>query len=219
MKRTPEPELMNDPAQAVAYARADFAEPHERFVSLFGERFPGLEIAGEVLDLGCGPADIAIRFARAHPRCRILGVDGAAAMLAEGERLIGAAGMDGRIRLYEACLPVEDLPGAPFDAVISNSLLHHLHDPQVLWTAVRRFARPGSPVFVMDLRRPSSPEVVEDLVKEYAAGEPAILQRDFRNSLHAAFLPEEVAEQLRRAGLDLTVEAIGDRHLIVYGLV
>ncbi len=217
MKRTPEPELMSDPAQAAAYARADFAEPHDRFVALFAERFPGLSPAVTVLDLGCGPADITLRFARAHPGCELLGVDGAAAMLAEGERLVADAGLAGRIRLHRARLPVAHLPGAPFGAIISNSLLHHLHDPAVLWEAVHRFARPGAPVFIMDLRRPASPEAVDALVAQYAAGEPPILRRDFRHSLHAAFTPDEVARQLQAAGLDLTVEPIGDRHLIVHG--
>ena len=46
----------------------------------------------------------------------------------------------------------------------------------------------------------------------------AVLRRDFRNSLAAAFTPEEVAEQLRGAGLaHLVVERVSDRHLTVSG--
>lgn len=86
MMRIPEPELMNDPAQARIYAAADFSEPHGRFIELFAERFPDIRPRGLVLDLGCGPADISIRFARAYLSCRIVGVDGAPAMLTEAAR-------------------------------------------------------------------------------------------------------------------------------------
>ncbi len=40
MKRIPEPELMNSPEQARAYAEADFSEPHNMFVEKFAECFP-----------------------------------------------------------------------------------------------------------------------------------------------------------------------------------
>jgi hypothetical protein len=58
MRRVIEPELMDDPSQAGAYAAADFAEAHGRMVEAFGVYFPGVEVAGSVLDLGCGPGDI-----------------------------------------------------------------------------------------------------------------------------------------------------------------
>ena len=34
MQRVPEPELMSDEDQAMAYANADFEEPHNHFISL-----------------------------------------------------------------------------------------------------------------------------------------------------------------------------------------
>ena len=39
MERIPEPELMDDPEQARAYASADFSEPHQAFVERFTQRF------------------------------------------------------------------------------------------------------------------------------------------------------------------------------------
>jgi ubiquinone/menaquinone biosynthesis C-methylase UbiE len=218
MDRIPEPELMDDDAQARAYAAADFSEPHNHFVALFRESFPGLELAGPVLDLGCGPADVTIRFARAYPRCRIDGVDGAPAMLRLGRDAVRRGGLDGRIRLIQGYLPDATLPLEAYDAVISNSLLHHLADPRVLWESVKRWGKPGAPVFVMDLRRPDTPEQVENLVRQYASGEPEVLRRDFENSLRAAYRPEEVMEQLRGADLaGLAVRVASDRHLVVAG--
>lgn len=218
MERIPEPELMDDVAQARAYAEADFEAPHSMFVEVFRERFPGFVPSGYVLDLGCGPADITRRFAEAFPDCRVDGVDGAAAMLAHGERVICERGLADRVRLVHGQLPGAALPRERYDLVISNSLLHHLHAPEVLWVEVKRRARPGAPVFIMDLMRPDSPETAEAMVEAYAADEPEVLRRDFHHSLLAAFRPAEVREQLAAAALDgLQVEVISDRHLIVHG--
>ena len=57
MQRVTEPELMNDPLHAQAYARADFEAAHSRIVEQFGVYFPGVELAGNILDLGCGPGE------------------------------------------------------------------------------------------------------------------------------------------------------------------
>lgn len=218
MERIPEPELMNEPGQALAYARADFEEPHARFVALYRERFGACPTAGWVLDLGCGPADITRRFAIAYPDCRLHGVDGAPEMLRLGRHDLQRAGLDERVELLQGYLPGARLPRTGYQAVISNSLLHHLAEPMALWTAVREFAAPGAPVFVMDLMRPDSRRQAETMVDAYAAGEPDVLRRDFFHSLLAAYTPGEVRTQLDAAGLDqLSVEAVSDRHLIVHG--
>lgn len=218
MERIPEPELMTDAEQAAAYAGADFEEPHGHFIRLFKARFPDEVIDGAVLDLGCGPADIAIRFARAYPRCTVHGVDGAAVMLAPGHRRLREEGLQARVQLIHGYLPGAALPLRHYDAVISNSLLHHLHDPAVLWQTLWCHARSGAPLFVMDLCRPADRASAEALVEEYAADEPAILRRDFLHSLLAAYRVEEVAEQLRQEGLaTLAAEKISDRHLLVHG--
>jgi hypothetical protein len=69
----------------------------------------------------------------------------------------------------------------------------------------------------MDLARPASRAAAEALVASYAAGEPEVLRRDFANSLGAAFEPDEVRAQLCEARLDLSVETVSDRHLLVHG--
>ena len=218
MERIPEPELMNDAAQALAYAEADFSEPHTQFVTLFAEKFPSLQVTGTVLDLGCGPADVSRRFARANPVCHLHGIDGAANMLALGREANVQAHLAHRIDLYEQSLPCETLPLPQYEVVISNSLLHHLHDPQVLWRSLRQFAAPGAAVFIMDLRRPATAQMAQALVTTYAQNEPAVLREDFRASLCAAFTPQEIESQLAAAQLNnLQVEIVSDRHLIVFG--
>lgn len=218
MQRIPEPELMNDKVQAQAYACADFATPHNHFIELFQEKFPGLQIEDAVLDLGCGPADISRRFMQAYPACHVHGVDGAKAMLEFGEQLNQQAGLSHRMQLIEACLPSVTLPQKFYHVIISNSLLHHLHDPFVLWQTIKQHAKPFAHVFVMDLMRPESEEKARQLMELYAADEPPILQQDFYNSLLAAFTHEEVQQQLDEMGLGgLEVKVVSDRHMVISG--
>ena len=219
MLRIPEPELMNDDAQARAYAEADFEAPHSYFIELFQQTFSNLSISGSVLDLGCGPADISLRFARAYPDCEIHAVDAAKAMLAYAEKAIQQAELAERILLVPGYLPQVQLPREQYDVVISNSLLHHLADPMSLWQVVQQYAIPGAPVFIMDLMRPTSKAAAQVLMEEYAAGEPAVLQHDFYHSLLAAYSPQEVEQQLSALTLPFSVSVVSDRHLVVSGVM
>ena len=216
IERTPEPDLMNDIAQAEAYAQTDFSEPHDAFVAHFRERFPDFK-DGNVLDLGCGTADVIIRFAHAFPSAHITGVDGADAMLGIGSKDVKRCGLKDRIDLQKCILPASAFSETKFDAIVSNSLLHHLKDPAVIWDMIKNCAKDSSPVFVMDLMRPESKDRAKELLGMYASDAPEILQKDFYNSLLASYTVDEIKEQLNRTGLDLSVEAVSDRHLIAWG--
>ena len=220
MQRITEPELMNDEAQALAYAHADFDEPHNMFIQTFKETFPEVEVSGYILDLGCGPADISIRFAQSYPDCEIDGLDGAPRMLACGKLAIQKAQLQDRIHLLEGVLPGAGLPRDNYDVIISNSLLHHLHEPDVMWESIQKFGHSGSRVFIMDLMRPKSEDLAKEFVDLYARSEPQILQDDFYHSLCAAFLPEEIQSQLASAGLShFEVKILSDRHVLVFGIL
>ncbi len=219
LERIPEPELMEDMAQGMAYAEADFSGPNHQFLRLFHKLFPDFDRRGRVLDLGCGPADILIHFAACHSRTRCVGIDGAEAMLAPGREVLAHERLDGRVQLLCRCLPVSGREFGRFDVILSNSLLHHLHDPQVLWRTVTEVAAPGCRLLVMDLFRPATREAARQVVETYAGGEPEVLRTDFYNSLLASFRVDEVRDQLRRAGLGLECRPVSDRHLAVWGRV
>ena len=87
MNRILEPELMNDPEQALIYAQEDFEQENQGFVDRFRDYFPDFS-EGHVFDLGCGPGDIPIRFARLFPSCRITGVDASAPMVRLAEAAV-----------------------------------------------------------------------------------------------------------------------------------
>ena len=218
MKRVLEPELMDDAAQARAYAQADFAEENQGFVDRFREYFPDWA-GGHVVDLGCGPGDIPIRFLRSFPDARVTAVDASRPMLDLAAEAIARSGLANRITLCCERFQSLNLPEQA-DALLSNSLLHHVPNPLQFWFRLKQLAKPGACVLVMDLLRPDSPESAQALVDQYAADEDPILKRDFYNSLLAAFTEDDVAAQLAEMNLSrLLIDVPDDRHWVVGGVL
>jgi ubiquinone/menaquinone biosynthesis C-methylase UbiE len=212
-----EPELMTDEAQTLAYAQADFDQVNQGFVDRFRASFPK-GVGGTMVDLGCGPGDIPVRFARALPGYTITAVDGSEPMMIVAQQAVKAAGVEDRVRVLRARLPMLPLPLQSFDAVVSNSLIHHIPDPFLFWNEVVRLGKPGATVLIMDLFRPESPERAREVVEQYAANEAPLLKQDFFNSLCAAFTLREVRSQIRSRGLGgLVCELASDRHWVVWG--
>ena len=223
MERIQEPtELMSDDEQARAYAEADFSEPDSNFIRQFGDRFPDYAGGGRVLDLGCGPANITRRFAQRYADALVDGVDGSAAMLRYGRKALasGDEAIASRITFVQGFIPGVALPVSKYDVIVSNSLLHHLPDPQALWTTIKTHSSAGTRVFVADLYRPASREIASQIVETYSADEPEVLKTDFFNSLLAAFTPAEIEAQLAAAALShFSVQAVDDRHVLVSGMI
>ena len=82
MNRVLEPELMDDEEQVKAYAEADFEIPHNDFIQQLKTFINEPEFSGTVLDLGCGPGDISVRFAKTFPLSKVHALDGSEPMLA-----------------------------------------------------------------------------------------------------------------------------------------
>lgn len=210
-----EPEIMDGVAEAAAYARADFSDSNQAYVADVVRSFPAS--LGQVVDLGCGPGDIDVRLARAAATTRIIGVDGSPAMLAIARQALHAAGLEAKVSFLEGRLPGVALPDGSFDLVLCKDMLHHLPDPQVLWSEVRRLGRAGAGVCVVDLCRPATPAAAHEIVERVSGAEHPLLKTDFYNSLCAAFTADEVREQLSVAELPLSVSQLTERHLCVKG--
>ena len=178
MKRVLEAELMDDVEQARAYARADFADENQGFVDRFREYFPDWT-GGHVLDVGCGPADIPIRFLRAFPNARVTGVDASRPMLDLASESVAEAGLADKVTLRCERFQALTLPDQA-DALLSNSLLHHVPNPLQFWFHLKQWAKPGACILVMDLLRPESPEAAQSL------GRSVCVRR--RSSPEAGFL-------------------------------
>lgn len=231
MKRVPEPEIMGNLSQAKAYAEADFSLSDEsvidelqKYLLRIGRR---LDSESVIIDLGCGPGNIAERVARCWPMARVVGIDGSKAMLdiAITRRNKVCSSEDIRGITY-LCLDIGSIAdgsidlGMKADLVISNSVLHHFHDPIQFWKAIKNISGVGAVSLHRDLRRPSSIKKALAMQRRYLSNAPAILIDDYLASLHAAFTIDEVKTQLQFVGLEkFHVLEIEDRYLDVFGTI
>ena len=223
MQRRPEPELMNGDAQVQAYAAADFSSGDQATIEAIQRllsRTSPLPPDPLVVDLGCGPGNITLRLAGLFPKARIVGIDGAGSMLAVARE----RAQQQLLKISFLCQTLQEVLEGPLlgqaDLIVSNSLLHHLHKPDLLWMVTRELAAPGCRSLHRDLRRPASDAEIQQLLLKHLPSSPEVLQHDFAASLAAAFEPQEVSAELHRLGLDqMTVSAEDDRYLVVSGLV
>lgn len=110
--------------------------------------------SGCILDLGCGPGQLAMDIASQTPGACIVGVD-------LSREMVRLARMHARdlpntrfILADAAALPLED---ESVDFVISTGALHHFADPAAVFSECRRVLRPGGEGRIYD----GCPEAVE----------------------------------------------------------
>jgi SAM-dependent methyltransferase len=127
-----------------------------------------------LLDVGCGPATVAIQLAGLFDE--VVGVDPDEDMVREARRLVEQAGIT---NVFLVNAPAEDLPLGlgDFDLVTFASSFHWMHREQVAAT-VRRMLTPAGQVLHVDTERepvplpPGSPPTpphdrIRDLVTSY----------------------------------------------------
>ncbi len=212
MERTLEPEVMDAAEEAAAYAAMDHSGPNEAFVARLLEL--GAGAGGRMLDIGTGPAQIPRLLCERVPGARVVAIDLSRSMLEEARRELGGSEAASRVELRVADAKALEFPDADFDAVFSNTILHHIPDPLPFLAEAARVLRPGGLLLIRDLFRPDTPERVDELVALHAADATPVQRELFRASLCAALTPEELREVADRAGLaDADVVVDTDRHV------
>jgi ubiquinone/menaquinone biosynthesis C-methylase UbiE len=209
LPRVLEPEVMDTAEEARDYDAMDHTAVNRAFVADFLALSPDTRC---VLDVGTGTAQIPIELCRADPAAHVIAVDAADHMLTLARANIERAGLSARIatRLADAKrLPV---PANFVNAVMSNSIVHHIPEPRSVLAEMLRAVQPGGVLFVRDLVRPDDETQLEALVRLHG-GEGEHGRKMFRESLHAALTLAEVRGLLASLGRDpAEVKMTSDRH-------
>lgn len=109
---------------------------------------PHLRAGFDLLDVGCGPGTITVDLARRVAPGRTVGMDRAAAVVAQARAHADSAGVDVVLRVGDVyALPFAD---ASFDVVHAHQLLQHLTDPVAALRELRRVLRPSGLLAVRD---------------------------------------------------------------------
>ncbi len=205
-ERKPEPEVMDNDAEAEAYASAaaqNYLDALDdtlvaQALSLFSRAGAP---SGRLLDLGCGPGNIALKLAQKAPGLRVVGVDCSRAMIHQALRAAEKQGLFDRARFLQGDGNRLCFPDASFDYVLSNSVLHHLANPTRVLREMVRVTRPTGVILMRDLRRPSR------LFYRWHVGwhgryYSGLMKKLYRDSVRAAFTVAELKHLLAQAGLE-----------------
>ena len=210
LKRILEPEVMDSLEEASDYDQMDHAAVNDVFVS---DLLATGEIAGEILDLGTGTAQVPVVLCQRHEDCQVMAVDLAVNMLDLARYQVEVNGLVERIMLDHIdakSLPYDD---DRFDVVMSNSIIHHIPEPTGVLAGAIRVSQPGGRLFFRDLLRPESDEIVRQLVDSYAGDANDHQRQMFDDSLRAALSLNEIRNLIAELGYNPEeVRATSDRH-------
>lgn len=124
--------------------------------SIGSEWFPKVEdlhsvlsSGGLVADIGCGEGWSAIAIALAYPEAAVDGFDVDGPSIEAARRNAIEAGVSERVSFQAVDVANLDLE-ARYDAVVGFEFVHDLPDPVAVLEAIKRIAKPGAPVLVMD---------------------------------------------------------------------
>lgn len=212
LARVLEPEVMDTLDEALAYDAMDHNEVNAAFVADF-LAIHGPCRGGLVLDIGTGTARIPIELCKRDRAAMVLAIDLSDNMLEIARRNVDAAKLSDRISLGLVDAKAIETGSRKFEAVISNSIIHHIPDPFLVMSEIARLVVPGGTGFVRDLARPRTQAELDRLVTTYCGEEGDHARRLFAGSLHAALTLDEVRGLVDRLGLPTsTVVLTSDRH-------
>lgn len=210
LARVLEPEVMDSAEEAHDYDAMDHSEVNCRFVADFLIHWKN---NGAILDVGTGTAQIPIEFCGQSQVGEMIAIDMANHMLQVARRNVEKAGLSHRIVLRYCDAKQMPFADGLFSAVISNSIVHHIPEPERVFSEMIRVTQPGGVLFVRDLLRPESDEQVRHLVQTYAGDENDHQRQMFEDSLRAALTVDEVRRIVTGFGFDSsTVQQNSDRH-------
>jgi len=227
MKRIPEPELMEIPSQVKAYANADFSRSDsmvvrglEKYLNKIGKTLNKNDL---ILDVACGPGNISRRIAEHWPFVKVVGIDGSKEMLNEAEKKpceSFSTNLTYELIEINSIATGEKKFPLKADVLVSNSALHHFHDPYRFWDALKKLGKDKCIHIHRDLKRPTSIEKADEIKEKHLRNAPEVLKKDFYASLKASFTVDEVNQQLVNAGLSqLEVFQVDELYFEIIGCV
>ena len=100
-----------------------------------------------ILVAGCGTGKHPIEVARAHPECKVLGIDLSRASLAYAERMRQKLGVS-NLSFSQGDILMLGGAKAQFDAIYCSGVLHHMADPRAGWRILTDLLKPGGFMYI-----------------------------------------------------------------------
>lgn len=140
---------------------SDYAAPYDRVADGYDQRWSGyirrtlaflrtsvsIVPSATVLDVGCGTGEFERLLLREHPQQSVVGVDLSEKMLAIARRKCNDCPSVTFVKANAAALP---FPDRCFDLIVSASAFHYFDRPLASLAEMRRVAKPGGSVVILD---------------------------------------------------------------------
>ncbi len=166
-----------------------------------------------ILDVGTGTAQIPIELCRRTEHVRVMAFDAAVNMLMLARLNLELASLTHRVQLDQTDAKAMHYADAMFDAVISNSIVHHIAEPRAVFAEMLRVMKPGGLLFVRDLLRPNDETELVTLLQTYATNCNDRQRALFEASLRAALNLSEMQNLVESLGLvRSSIARTSDRH-------
>ena len=199
--RTPEPEVMESADEVDAYSSAAAQRYLDAIDTTLVDHIARLGVvSGRLLDVGCGPGNIALKIARRWPGVQVVGVDFSQNMILAARAAAASQQLTARAEFLAGDAKKLPFPDGALDFVLSNSVLHHLHDPLGMLDEMARVVKPGGLVLLRDLRRPGR-LIFPWHVRWYGRHYSGLMKKLFTDSVRAAYTGEELARMLHASKL------------------
>ncbi|MFH1022283.1 MAG: methyltransferase domain-containing protein [Planctomycetota bacterium] len=171
---------------------------------------------GRILDLGTGPGQMPVYWARKRPDAEVTAVDLSAAMLRIASDRARRFGVGSRVKFVLADATDTGLPSGHYDVVVCHYMLHHFENPAAVLREMARLARPGGVVLARDLARPHPLLArASTLFTTVFLRNSRAQNQQYADSLAASYRAGELRAAVRRADLpDLEVKS-GPVHVLV----
>lgn len=164
-----------------------------------------------VLDVGTGTGDMALMVLDREPEANMEALDPSPAMLAKAERKIAAAGHSRCVRLSLGVAERLPFPGASFDGLTMAFGIRNVADRRRALSEMARVSRPEARIAILELVEPRR-GIMALLARVHIRAIVPLLgallsgAREYRylqRSIAAFPPPEDFAEEMRAAGLDV----------------
>lgn len=127
--------------------------------------------SGQVLDVGCGPANLLTALAkeaRAEGKSiKAFGVDYSSALVREGQKALVKQGLRETVQLEWGDAHSLSFPPEEFDLVVSTGSIHHWRQPIVVLNEIHRVLVARGTLLIYDQRKPQR---VGDVVRAIRQG-------------------------------------------------
>jgi ubiquinone/menaquinone biosynthesis C-methylase UbiE len=199
--RIPESEAMDSREEAETYDKLakDYLFIAEELIARMALAIGPAQ--GRCLDLCSGPSRIPIKLAQQNPNLSIFALDYSQNMVQVAQKNVADAGVEERVGISRGDAKLLPYPKHSFDLVISSHAFHHISEPLVFLNEIARVVKPAGAILITDLRRPPK-FLISLFVTVFGFGSKPLMRNLYRDSLKAAYTPEELRQLLRESAIN-----------------